>query len=90
LKYGELQGQSTDTGSDEVIAQFKAKGGKISNWSQADLATMNTTFKPIWDKYITDFEAKGEPITKAINIYNNALMDQGVKDPALGYKPASN
>jgi TRAP-type C4-dicarboxylate transport system substrate-binding protein len=90
IKYGELQGQATDSGSDEVIAQFKAKGGTVSSWSQADLAALDTTFKPIWDKYISDREANGLPVTKAINIYYQALIDQGVTDPAMGYKPSGN
>lgn len=66
---------------------FLEKGGTILEWEPSALAEMDEKFAPIFDKWISDNEAKGLNATELCNEYYKALENLGVSDPGVGYTP---
>jgi TRAP-type C4-dicarboxylate transport system substrate-binding protein len=66
---------------------FISKGGKITQWEPSALEELGAKTAPVWQKWITDNEAKGLQATKLVDAYYSALEQLGVKNPAIGYTP---
>jgi len=52
-----------------------AEGHEFIAWSEADMAQMRETFRPIWDEWVEDMEAEGYPgaeiLEEAISLISN-------------------
>jgi TRAP-type C4-dicarboxylate transport system substrate-binding protein len=88
LKYTERMAAYFDQESARVLDLFLKKGGQVDQFGEADLAVFDKNFVPFWNKYIADWEAKGVPMKKAIDLFWNTLKENGVAMPAVGYTPA--
>lgn len=82
-------GKSSEADSQAGQKNFEAAGGQIVNWTPEALDEIDARFAPLWDKWITDNEAKGLPAQQAVNDLYKILQDQGIERPAYGYKPGS-
>jgi TRAP-type transport system periplasmic protein len=66
---------------------FIANGGQINKWSAEDLSSLGKAWQPLWDKWISDREAKGLPAKEAVKTMYNSLKEQGVDPVCAGYTP---
>jgi TRAP-type transport system periplasmic protein len=64
---------------------FAKAGGKISQWSSADIASMSTIWKPLYDDWIATYSAKGLPAKEAANEEWAIVKSLGVDPPAIGF-----
>ena len=56
-----------------ILIEMKAKGFTYIELSAADLATMKAAAMPLWDKWVTDTNAKGLPGTEVMAAWKAAL-----------------
>lgn len=68
---------------------FLSSGGQIDEWTPEALEEMGKNMASVWDKWISDNEAKGLAARKLVDGYYHALQDLGVSSPAIGYTPQS-
>jgi len=66
---------------------FLQMGKEIVQWEPAALEELGENMKPIWEKWISDNEAKGLPAREVLDAYYYALKSLGVEKPAVGYTP---
>ncbi|MCR4420060.1 MAG: TRAP transporter substrate-binding protein [Clostridia bacterium] len=62
-------------------------GAQIIKWEPAALQELSEKNKAVWEKWISEREAKGLPAKKALDEMYRALKQLGVDDPAYGYIP---
>lgn len=72
---------------DEYISRFLKEVGKQITLNEADTAVVEGVCANIFNKWISDMNAKGLPGQDIVADYYKALKDLGVKKPALGYPP---
>jgi TRAP-type C4-dicarboxylate transport system substrate-binding protein len=68
---------------------FISKGGQVTEWSAAALEQMGKNMAPVWEKWISDNEAKGLPARELVDAFYRALEKLGVSSPGVGYAPQS-
>jgi TRAP-type C4-dicarboxylate transport system substrate-binding protein len=73
--------------TDAAKKYFLGRSGQITTFDAATLAAADPVFVPIWNKIISDREAKGLPIRDVLDTYWNSLKQAGVEKPAIGYTP---
>ena len=56
-------------------------GGKIDSLLPADIAEMDRLYKPLFDKWVSDTEAKGLPAEKFLDDLYSVLVELGMKEP---------
>lgn len=76
-----------DKVSEACKKKFLDRGGKIPDWSQADITKMGELLTPIWAKWIADGDAAKLPSKAALNDWYNIMKGQGIENPTPGYKP---
>lgn len=80
--FGEELDRAAQSGKDYAIG----KGMTIGTWSAADIETLSKAWAPVWDQWIADGNSKGEQAQEAIEVFYQALLDEGVPEPfAVGY-----
>jgi TRAP-type C4-dicarboxylate transport system substrate-binding protein len=84
IKVAEMYDQTNE----KERANFFETGGQETQWSEEDLAEVGRRWAPLWEKFITEAEAKGLPMREAVDTFYHALTEQGVEDPTVGaYTP---
>jgi TRAP-type C4-dicarboxylate transport system substrate-binding protein len=87
-KYALIAGQNYQSDSaDAKNRLFKNAGGKVYQFSAADMEKVDAAMAPIWQKWIADGEAKGLPRKKMVDDFYNILKGLGVEKPFHGYAP---
>lgn len=80
-KYSVMMGSGHQGFNEVGMKIFADSGGKIDQLSPADTAEMRKLIKPIFDKWVSDMEARGLPGRKALDEVYNILQELGVKEP---------
>ena len=86
-KYGILAAQEHDKDDAEAWELMASASAEISNFSETDRKEIGKLFLPMWEKWITDNEAKGLPVEEASRDLFSILKNLGVTDPLCGYTP---
>lgn len=72
----------------EVGRQCLIKHGvQFLEWERSSLEELGKRIRPVWEKWISEREAKGLPAKKALTLFYNEFEKMGVKIPAVGYRP---
>jgi C4-dicarboxylate-binding protein DctP len=87
-KYTLMCGDFMTTDYEKTLNQYLDSGdGTLIDWSDADIAEVNSAFSKITQKVIDDTAAQGLPAKEMVDEYYNALKAQGVANPIIGYTP---
>lgn len=86
-KYRKIAAEGVDSLNEGSKACFLEKGGTILQWEPSAMVEMNEVFKPLFNDWIAENEAKGLKATELCNEYYRALESLGIKNPGVGYTP---
>jgi TRAP-type C4-dicarboxylate transport system substrate-binding protein len=87
-KYGLIAAKQMDDLSEAGKQCLLKKGVQFLEWEPAALEELGKRISPVWDKWVSDREAKGLPARKALNLFYTLQKEMGAKIPAVGYTPA--
>ncbi|MFH1488375.1 MAG: TRAP transporter substrate-binding protein [Pseudomonadota bacterium] len=86
-KYSAHVGRALDQDAEDGLKLLKDAGCVIRDLPPADMAEVGKRLAPLWEKWISEQEAKGRPGKKIVAEYYNILKGMGSKNPFHGYKP---
>lgn len=66
---------------------LKQAGREIGHLDRTEWDKIDKLFAPLWEKWISDTEAKGLPAKKAANDLYRIMRELGVDKPLVGYTP---
>ena len=86
-KYGLIAAKQMDQLTEAGRACLIKHSAQIVNWDPEALKELGERFKPIWDQWIGEREAKGLPARKALDLFYSLQVEMGIENPAVGYQP---
>ena len=86
-KYSLVGAATQDQWNKDAQEMFKQKGGRMLEFSPADMDRVHEVMAPIWSKWIAEGEAKGLARKKMVDEFYSILKKNGVEKAYHGYKP---
>ena len=86
-KYGMIAAKQMDQLTEAGRSCLIKHGAQMVNWDPESIKELGERFKPIWDQWLEEREAKGLPARKALDLFYSLQVEMGIENPAVGYQP---
>jgi len=86
-KYSIFLGKLHDDEAKIALGLLNKAGAKLIELPAGDMEAFGKIFSPMWQEWIAEKEAKGQPGKKIVSELYQVLKGMGVKNPFHGYTP---